>query len=671
LLVVPTLVDGEPNPRAQRFDADPRPAGRGRPRRRYATPSRLEIVDLLDERRLLPVITFVFSRAGCDDAVRSCVQSGQRWTTSDERERIREIVEAHTARLSDDDLLALDHDRWLAGLLAGVAAHHAGMVPPFKEAVETCFVEGLVKVVFATETLALGINMPARSVVIEKLTKFTGEHHEALTPGQYTQLTGRAGRRGLDDHGTAIVLWSPFVPFADVAALVRSREFELTSAFRPTYNMAANLVRRYPPAEAHRLLNLSFAQFRADRDVVRLEARLEKRLDDVRSLREGVRCDRGDVEEYRRLVEERHDRPVGSRSTVDEAMARLKPGDVIWLFGGKTAGPVAVLSVAHRKAGAVRLRVLTTDRRVINLGAAEFDEAPVAVGEVALPSPFAPHNKSFQKKVAERLARSRASRPERAAGDGPGRGSTDPIGAHPVHECPDRDAHVRAARRLERAEREVAELERRVRSHAESLARQFDRVLQLLEAWRYLDGWELTARGEQLVQIFHESDLLLAEAMETGTFDDLDAPALAGLVSCFTYEHRSSAPPPAPWFPNGELAERHDRIQRLARDLRADEARLHLPLTREPDPGFFAAAHAWCAGQPFDDVLAEEELSGGDFVRNTKQLLDLLRQVGDAARNPTTARAARVAVDAVFRGVVAASSAIGTTTNDDLVDPSP
>src|SRR5262249_51492651 len=177
------------------------------------------------------------------------------------RQRITELVEPHLDGLSDDDLDALGYDQWISGLKAGIAAHHAGMVPPFKEAVEACFVEGLVKVVFATETLALGINMPARSVVIEKLTKFTGEHHEFLTPGQYTQFTGRAGRRGIDDHGHAVVLWSPWVSFADVSSLAASKSFPLTSAFRPTYNMAANLVRRYEPAEAHRLLNLSFAQY--------------------------------------------------------------------------------------------------------------------------------------------------------------------------------------------------------------------------------------------------------------------------------------------------------------------------------------------------------------------------------------------------------------------------
>ncbi len=159
------------------------------------------------------------------------------------------------------------------------------MVPPMKEVVEACFVEGLVKVVFATETLAVGINMPARTVVIEKLTKFTGEHHERLTPGEYTQLTGRAGRRGIDELGTAVVLWSPWVRFDEVAELAGSSSFHLRSAFHPTYNMAANLIRTYSSDEAHHLLNLSFAQYQADRDVVRLEARLERRRAALADLR--------------------------------------------------------------------------------------------------------------------------------------------------------------------------------------------------------------------------------------------------------------------------------------------------------------------------------------------------------------------------------------------------
>jgi ATP-dependent RNA helicase HelY len=675
--LLPILVGGKANPRGQRFDVDPREGWRGRSRRRYATPRRLEVVELLDDRAMLPAIYFIFSRAACDDAVRACVQSGSRLTTAEERERIREIADRHTASLSDDDLVVLDHARWLGGLEAGIAAHHAGMVPPFKECVEACFVEGLVKVVFATETLALGINMPARTVVIEKLTKFTGERHESLTPAEYTQLTGRAGRRGIDDHGHAIVLWSPFVGFDAVASLVASRSFRLTSAFRPTYNMAANLVRRYQADEAHRLLNMSFAQHQADRDVVVLERRLATRTTELAELDSDARCERGDVDEYRQLVERERRRATPSpRRPIEDALQRLKPGDVVWLHGGKSAGPAAVLSVAHRRGGAVRVRLITPSRRVVNLGAAEFDGPPTVVGQVELPSPFAPHSTGFQREVAEQLGRRRVTRPARAGttGDAAEDHETRPSDEHPVARCPDREKHLRAARRADRVRREVVDLEGRIRGHAESIARQFDRVLQLLEAWEYLDGWRLTSRGDQLVRIFHECDLLIAEALESALLDDLEPPELAGMVSCFTYEHRSPGPAPEPWFPTSRTRQRYEEIEQLAADLNADETALGLPPTRRPDPGFFALAHAWTTGERLDEVLADDELSGGDFVRNTKQLLDLLRQVADAAASPATAAAARSAADTMFRGVVAASSAVavegrqGEGVDDDVID---
>lgn len=677
LTVLPLLVDGRPNPEGMRFDATPAAPGRGRPRRRYATPRRLDVVDVLHDRDLLPAIYFIFSRAACDDAMRACVTAGLRLTGPADRSRIREIVERHVAGLDDHDLDVLGYQTWLAGLEAGFAAHHAGMVPPFKEAVEECFAAGLVRVVFATETLALGINMPARTVVIEKLTKFTGEHHEFLTPGQYTQLTGRAGRRGIDDLGHALVLWSPFVPFADVAALASSRSFELTSAFRPTYNMAANLVRRCSPEEAHRLLNLSFAQFRADRAVVRLESRRARREAELAELRDAATCERGDVDAYRALVDaeraEHRARRAGLDDAVQAALARLAPGDVVWLRGGKNAGKAAVLSVSHRKGGAVRIRAVTAGRRVVNLGSADFRDPPEPLGRIDLPSPFTPSSTAFQRKVAESLHAARVQPPKGRADRTPEDDDDEPRAAagredawrHPVADCPDRDEHLRAARQADRVAREVRDLRHRIAGHTETLSRQFDRVLQLLEAWGYLEGWALTGRGERLVRVFHESDLLLVEALEEGLLDGLDAPTLAGLVSCFTYEHRSPVPPPPPWFPSAAIRHRVERLQTLADELAVDEHRAGSGTTRPPDPTFFALAHAWAAGDDLGRVLEEEDLSGGDFVRNIRQVVDLLGQVADAASDPATSRTARQAVGRILRGVVAASSAVGSAPPED------
>ena len=664
LHLLPTLVDGRPNPEADRLDDEALHARggfvRGRPRRRFFTPRRLEVIDRLHDEGMLPAITFIFSRNACDDARDQCLDAGLRLTTPEERARIRQIVDERTATLADADLDVLGFDRFLAGLEAGVAAHHAGMVPPFKEAVEACFVEGLTKAVFATETLALGVNMPARSVVIERLTKFGGERRELLTPGEYTQLTGRAGRRGIDEVGYAIVLWSPFVPFEQVAALASSRTYALRSAFRPTYNMAANLVRRYPPAEAHHLLNLSFAQYQADRAVVRLEARIERQQQRLERLVQEATCERGDVTEYRRLRAEaeaaRRGRPVGT--ALDDALARLNPGDVVALGGTR----VAVLSVAMRK-GSPRLHVVDERGTARTLVPADLDGPPVAVAQIDLPVPYTPNNRTFQHQVADalrRVRRSAAAPPPHAVDEAP-----DPVdqavvaaSAHPVADCPDRDAHVRASVQAERVARDVEDLRRQVRGRTESLARRFDRVLRLLEAWGYLDGWALTSSGEVLARTYHEADLLVAEALTTGLLDGLDAPSLAALASCFTYEHRGRERAPEPRFPSSTVRERFARLERLAAELNADEDEAALPLTRPPDAGFVHLAHAWAAGEGLADLLEDELLSGGDFVRNVKQLLDLLRGIADVAPDPGTAARAREAADALHRGVVAASSAL-------------
>jgi ATP-dependent RNA helicase HelY len=666
LHLFPTFVDGRPNPEAANLDSRGdrgRPPIRGRPRRgRLYTPRRAEVVERLGDDDMLPAIYFIFSRNACDDAVRQCVDFGLRLTTPEERRQIRAIAEARTDSLSDDDLRVLGYGNWVTGLEAGFAAHHAGMVPPFKEVVEQCFAAALVKVVFATETLSLGINMPARAVVIEKLTKFTGERHEPLTPGEYTQLTGRAGRRGIDDVGYAVVLWSPFVPFDQVAGLASTRTYALSSSFRPTYNMAANLVRRYPANEAHHLLNLSFAQYRADADVVRLEAQLERTTGLLADARAAATCERGDVEEYRSLL--RRERPAQQPSTgqeVVEALFRLKPGDVMLVPGARSGGRVAVLATSQRRGGDVRIRGLTVERRLLTLGPADFDVPPRAVGRIDLPTPYAPNNTGFRRAVAQALTKARLHPDaETSIHRRRPKGDTDGTAArHPVAACPDAAAHVRAAERAARLAGDVERVEKRIRGRTESLARQFDRVLRVLEAWGYVEGWGLTAAGERLARVYHEADLLVAECIETGLLDGLDPAAVAGLVSVFTYETRGPGPGPAPWFPSGRVRHRWLEIERLGTELNAAEEEAGLPLTRPPDPGFVALAYAWAAGESLDEVIAEEEMSGGDFVRNVKQLIDLLRQLGDVAPDPATAKAARAAADNLFRGVVAASSAVG------------
>jgi ATP-dependent RNA helicase HelY len=449
--------------------------------------------------------------------------------------------------------------------------------------------------------------------------------------------------------------------------LASRRTDALTSAFRPTYNMAANLVRRYSKFEAHHLLNLSFAQYHADRDVVALERQLERsRAHLVRQL-ELAQNDDGDVRGYARLQAEleaaRRDRGGGARRIAD-AIETLRPGDVVLVRG--RGGRVVVLAHDQRRKQTPRIVGIDTRRDVVRLGPDDFDAPPRRVATIELPREYAPRNPGYRKQVADRL-RSAKLRDDKGRPKRHDRRIAEleaAIAQHPLAGDPGLRARLRAANAVERLERDVQRLERRIRGRNDSLARQFDRVLRVLESWGYVEGWSLTPAGERLARLYTETDLLLAEAIGEGLLDGLRVPELAAVVSCFTYERRGpegDQPMPPPHWPTKTVAVRSRAIEKLGRDLNADEDDAGLPETRTPDPGFTAYVHEWAAGESLADVLADDEMTGGDFVRHVKQCIDLLRQIGDVAPNDDTRRKAREAADACHRGVVAASGVAPAT----------
>ena len=463
--VLPLLRNGAANPDGLKLDDRRRRSSH----QRFRAPRRTEVVEYLHDAGMLPAITFIFSRAACDDATRQVVTEGVRLTTDEERIRIRALVESSVERLSDDDLRTLGYGAWSDALEAGVAPHHAGLVPAFRQAVERCFSEGLLKVVFATETLALGINMPARTVVVERFAKFRGSDTSALTSGEYQQLTGRAGRRGIDTVGHAFVLWNQATTFGLVARTAVAPPPDLVSSFHPTYNLAVNLVRRWSREEAHGLLESSYGQWQA---------------------------------------------PPGS----------------------------------------------------------------------------------------------------------------------------------------------------------ESLVAQLDRRLAILGDRRFVDGWELTEDGLRLAGIYHESDLLVAEILRGGLLDDLEPAHVAGVASALTFEaRRAGDDPPVPR--QARVVERLAAIEALASGLRADERRVGLRRTRRPDGGLARAVVAWASGGTLDTVLRDAEVAPGDFVRNVRQVIDLVRQVGQVAESAATRDNADLAVSLLRRGVVGADdpAAMGSA----LDGPSP
>ncbi|GBE21965.1 ski2-like helicase [bacterium BMS3Bbin01] len=604
----------------------------GRNARRYGTPRRTETVSALAAKGMLPVIYFIFSRAGCNDAAARLLSSGARFTDAAERETIRRVAEERTAHLDPGDLTVLEYDGWLTGLQAGIAPHHAGMVPAFKETVEDLFARGLIKVVFATETLSLGINMPARSVVLESLSRFTGETHELLRAGDYTQLTGRAGRRGIDEVGYGVVLHSRFVPFSQVAKLAAAGSHSLQSSFRPTYNMTVNLVANYSRERARKLLNASFGQFQASKGIRKKARSLERREAELASLRKAASCDRGDIAEYRELLNV-------SATRESSAMGGLCRGRVIELVSGGKAGRYVV--VKRRRGKRVEVIVFSTRGKVVRLRPKDVGSDAMALGSIVMTNSSRIGDPKFRARVARQL-RAFRGRPEPLSNE-------EPAPEHPVAACPDRDEHLQALERALRLQRENRQLGRDLEMAQVGLVRELEQILDLLETRGYVDGWTLTPRGERLRVIYSELDLLISEAVQEGLFDALSPAEVAALVSLAVYEPRRDERGIQGW-PSEAVRARSAQFMALWEELVEDERGRGLAETRRPDPGFASLAYRWTTGEDLSEVLGTRE--AGDFVRTSRQLLDVMRQMREAA--PQLAAALGTAIRGIDRGVVAA-----------------
>ncbi|HEY2832546.1 MAG TPA: DEAD/DEAH box helicase [Sporichthyaceae bacterium] len=663
--------------RLARHSFDDGPSGRrgrrpGPPRPRGMVPSRAEVVLRLDRAALLPAITFIFSRAGCDAAVEQCLRAGLRLNTDDERDAVRRLAEITAASIPESDLAVLGYRGWLEGLERGIAAHHAGMLPAFREVVEDLFVRGLVKAVFATETLALGINMPARAVVLEKLVKFNGETHADITPGEFTQLTGRAGRRGIDVEGHAVVLWQPGLDPRTVAGLASARTFPLRSSFRPSYNMAVNLVGQLGRDRARALLETSFAQFQADRSVVGLAAQIRKQDDLLARQIAADACDRGDFSEYfalRAALSERENelarqRSRDGRARIASSLDKLRRGDVIVVPRGRFAGIAVVLDPGPADEGP-RPTVVTADRQYRRLSEADFAGPVEPLGRVRIAGSFNPRSPQARRDLASTLQhkgfRADSSRPRKAPA-----GGDDPevsrlrreLRAHPCHSCPDREEHARRAHGRQQLCRDTEKLRVQVQNRTGTIARTFDRVCAVLDARGYLDGDRVTDQGRRLSRLWTELDLLTAECLRRRVWQDLTPAELAGCVSMLVYESRRADDDGPPRLPEGRVREALTEMTRLWGELDRVEKDHRVSFLREPDLGFVSVAYRWANGRALDAVLRDADLSAGDFVRWCKQLIDLLGQIAAAAEQETAA-IAQAAIAAVRRGVVAYSSVSG------------
>lgn len=582
--------------RADAHDRSERRRDRGSKRKFVRKPERYQprrwaVVDELNFLGMLPAIYFVFSRNGCDEAVDQCLNAGLRLTTDEEALRIRKIVdEMIEGQLTREDLKTLHFPQFRYALEEGFAAHHAGMIALFKQIVERLFEEGLIKCVFATETLALGINMPARSVVVEKLEKYNGTGIVPLTPGEYTQLTGRAGRRGIDTIGNAIVVdHRDFKPETAVA-LSSKRVYPLHSSFKATFNMAVNLLNSSDYETARDTLDHSFAQWEANESAWDLEACIGKLRKAIAGYEEAMANDAGDMVELLRI--------------------RMKLSDL-----------------------------QKNERRRLKHEVFKSNEE---------------RSRAFR-----RLDAQIAQLKEQEAN-------------HPAKQSPDFKTLMKWGHRWVRETKELERLEYRYESRTSSVARQFDRICHSLEVLGYLEtadenghiDYRLTEYGQLLRRLYTERDLVLAQAITHGIFDDLNAPELAAVMSSLLYEPRrgeGGEPRRYPGGPRGRVMQAANALRNMDGQIIALCEANGLENYLQPlDFGIVDLMYNWAYGDSLSEVLEHSDMTGGDFVRTAKRIADVLQQIAVAEPylgegGAELAAVAHEAYERVNRGIVAYS----------------
>lgn len=668
-----------------------RRSGAPREQDRFRPLGRPEVLQILRNQKMLPAITFIFSRAGCDGALYQCMRSQLTLTSQEEAELIAQIVDQGVEGIPEEDLKVLDFRRWKQALMRGFAAHHAGMLPAFRHIVEELFVKGLVRAVFATETLAMGINMPARTVVLEKLVKYNGEAHVDLTPGQYTQLTGRAGRRGIDVLGNAVVQWAPAMDPRAVAGLASTRTYPLNSTFAPGYNMSVNLLKTIGYEPAHRLLEKSFAQYQADGSVVDEVRELERAEKKVAELRTElstainatnppalsddpvaefldymqIRRDLKDAERKARKhgIEERYREVV-------KVLAKLQNGQVI-AMPGKRQPLLAVVVSAANNARDSKPWIIMESGWSGRVDAESFAMPPIVIGQMRLSRDVTHHPKRHAKYVVDQFRRNHYPRPKKMRMEPRTRGNEEinllrqQLRKHPVHQWPDLEQLARIGERLTRRTRDLTRLENQVSAATDTLGRTFDRILNLLEEMTYVEFDDnrvpvITDEGERLALIHGEADLLVAQCLRRGIWNELDPAELAGVVSMCVFENRKETQGEAEAATDA-MANAMNATYSIWTELESDERRHRLPITKMPEAGFALAIHQWAAGAPLDYCMqaaaaSGAELTPGDFVRWCRQVIDALEQVKKTGYTDTIQINARKAVDAIRRGVVAIGS---------------
>lgn len=628
--------DGELNPSLNnsRGADDRRRRGRGTPPAR-----RMKILESLQEQNMLPAIHFIFSRKGCDRAVGDLLDSNIFLTSREEGQEIDRRLSALRKELTDEDARAIRFGFWAKAFKRGIAAHHAGMFPALKELAEKLMEDGLLRLVYATGTLALGIDMPVRTVVLEDLIKWNGQDFVELSATEYTQLIGRAGRRGKDTHGNAVVLDSGDLDVHSLADLGSGRVEPLESAFFPSYNSVVNLLAYHSYGDARAIMGTSFAQFQRNADLGQIEARslrIRNRLTELSADLE-AECSRGDVAEYLRLRQragraskaERKRAKAAYREYIEDSWEAVQTGHLYAYARNGELEYGVVLS-----AGPSKLRLVNIFAEKVWLHRNDLSAEMRDLGTISMPFGMSPKDPSVREDIAESIIDAVGERTElgidrdlEGSWDRFAVRSTPELENHPVHTCPDVEEHVAAGRELLALENSLNDLEELRESFDESVAREFDATAGVLRSLGYIQGEgdsiKLSVGAELLRGIHNEADLLIALSLNESALESLSSEEFVGMCSAFLCDRRLGDDMPR----DPRLRGAWKAIERNFDYLVQKEADAGIARTSMPMPGGVEAFVAWARGGDLESVMQMSKLTVGDFISANRRLIDLLGQL--------------------------------------------
>jgi superfamily II RNA helicase len=619
------------------------------------------MLDELESRGWLPAIYFIFSRAGCERAMETVLAEGKPLLS---REQRRQVDEAIREQIGENPTIAESplNQTIFQALGMGVGLHHAGILPTVKRFTELLFERGLCKVVFATETMSLGIHMPAKSVVLQSLTKRTDRGFRSLTHNELTQMAGRAGRRGIDPEGKCVMALDVRDGFDDMKRVVDGPPEPVVSQFKLGYGSVALLLSTGSDlATIRRIVESSFGQYQNMKRIRSMEA-------DVASLETAVTDGR------------RFEAPCGDFSRIGRYRAVRSEVEVARMARGKGGrrGRSAAeaepgrLALVRRKSGASLGLIVGVDhRRHRNLiqvmlphgGTVAMKEGNVKRVFWQTPPLHVPRDWEHRTRgLTEQMARlSVPELVEREKSHGP----EGTLAAIECHRCPwgSQNRCEQAWKGLESVDRQLAQKREMLDAFRNAYWQEFLRVVEVLERFGAVQDAKLLAKGQLISGLRHDNELLVAEIVDRGILADTTLPEAATLCSGLIEEARSGDAAVARLFlkKRPKLKRKLQEMESVANTILEVQRRHGLPMPVSVSTGFMPSVFRWASGEDDWAAIVEESFGGheGDLIRAMRRLIDVLRQLGEApevepALAGLLARAARV----IDRGIVLESALI-------------